>query len=399
MRPSLLVLSAHLPVPDGSQAGMKCSYHLLRVLSRQFQIHIICFATEAELPQYNPDFFSIFESHEILPISNSGRIRGVLTAPELPVAVGARHSLRFKRQLSALLLRHRFDAAILDHTAMWQYVDKLREIPIVCGFAHDVLTQLWERRESASHGIKRWLLGTEARRVRKWEAAAASRVSLVIALSQKDASLLSALSQKDCVVALHPWFSQLPSKSASKNADHPVKNVVFWGALNRAENQDAVRFVLEEILPIVRAQIPNFHFFIAGSKGENYRSTWTSPGVTVTGFVEDVAGFFSTMDIALLPLRLGAGIKIKVLECMSAGLAVVTTPVGIEGIEAAEGSEYLLGRTAQELATCVIRLLKDPATCRAIGARAHDLVTREFDFEADAEKFSADLITRIDSAT
>jgi glycosyltransferase involved in cell wall biosynthesis len=104
------------------------------------------------------------------------------------------------------------------------------------------------------------------------------------------------------------------------------------------------------------------------------------------------------MDIALLPLRLGAGIKIKVLECMSAGLAVITTPVGIEGIAAVDGVEYLLGNTPEELAQHVIRMLNEPEACREIGAKGREFVAREFDFEASAERFGDELISRIESA-
>jgi len=395
MKPSLLLLCAHLPAPDGTQAGMKCSYHLFRILSRHFQLHILCFATDAERPQYRPESFTIFESHELLPISHRHRITGVLTSPELPVAVGARNSEEFRRRISVLLSRHRFDAVILDHTAMWQYADQLSDIPIVCGLAHDVLTQLWARKQSSAHGVSAWLLGIEARRVRKWEAAAVNRMSMVMTFSEKDASLISALSEGASVFPIQPWFYRLASTSASRDEDSSRRNIVFWGALNRAENQDAVRFALEEILPVVRAQFPNAHFFVAGTVDKKLQETWASPGVTVTGFVEDVSALFSTMDVALLPLRLGAGIKIKVLECMSAGLAVVTTPVGIEGIAASEGTEYLLGQTAEEISAGVIRLLKDPAACRAIGASAQEFVARKFDFEVAAERLSVELISRI----
>ena len=112
-----------------------------------------------------------------------------------------------------------------------------------------------------------------------------------------------------------------------------------------------------------------------------------------TGYIENIHAFLSRMQVALLPLRLGAGIKVKTLECMSAGIAVVTTPIGIEGIGGEQGKHYLLGESPEELADHVVRLLNSPAECEGVGAAARELVGREHRFADSMERFCSFMTT------
>jgi glycosyltransferase involved in cell wall biosynthesis len=111
----------------------------------------------------------------------------------------------------------------------------------------------------------------------------------------------------------------------------------------------------------VRERVPDFKFYVAGSRSEEVASiTDGVPNVTRTGFVDDIGGFLSEMQVALLPIRQGAGVKVKTLECMAAGVAVVTTAVGAEGIPATHGVHFLIGETQEDLAKLTIQLLLRP---------------------------------------
>ena len=92
------------------------------------------------------------------------------------------------------------------------------------------------------------------------------------------------------------------------------------------------------------------------------------------------------------PLRQGAGIKIKTLECMAAGVAVVTTPVGAEGIAATHGVHFLIGETAQELTSYAARLLRWPEEARQMGERARDWFASEYDFDGPMAAFEHFLV-------
>jgi glycosyltransferase involved in cell wall biosynthesis len=122
--------------------------------------------------------------------------------------------------------------------------------------------------------------------------------------------------------------------------------------------------------------------------------------IRITGFVDDVQSLMARMSIALLPLRQGAGIKVKTLECLSAGLPVVTTPVGEEGVGGTHGVHYLVAESAEELATHTIRLLQDGAEAIRMGQRAQEFMHQRQNFAgrmADVGRFIEERVQKAQS--
>jgi glycosyltransferase involved in cell wall biosynthesis len=385
----VLVLSGHLPSPRARQAGQKTSYYICEFLARKHEVHLLSFITEDEAQSFRPEDMEIFRSCDFVPVTNWTRLYGVLTAPRSPLSVAARFARDFRRKLKRLLKNDSYDVAILDHTAMWQYMDLLDSVPLVGGSAHDVLSQLWSRKAaSARHSVWRWLSKREHERVQKWERAALRKLDFVSPHSEKDSRLLCALQPAVVQCPIQPWHTPAPTANSTGPTREPL-SVVFWGAMNRSENVDAIRFALSDIIPKIRAQVPESCFFFAGSHSDSLAELKVSRPfkVTATGYVEDIHRFLSRMQVALLPLRLGAGIKVKVLECMAAGVAVVTTPIGIEGVGGEHGKHYMLGESPDELASHVVRLLNSPLECKAIGAMGRELVSAEHQFPAAMERF------------
>jgi polysaccharide biosynthesis protein PslH len=269
---------------------------------------------------------------------------------------------------------------------------------LIVGSAHDVLSQLWDRR--ASHTVATWLgpaLRFEAKRIRRWERTALSRLDYVVPLSTKDGALLAELDPGVQRFVIQPWVSmRTPNKPVTSTAFRLPLSIAFWGALDRKENADAVAIAVREILPCVRKAVPDFQFFVAGSHSEAVAAiTDGVPNVTRTGFVEDIGDFLAGIRVALLPLRQGAGIKIKTLECMAAGVAVVTTPVGAEGIAANPGVHFLIGESPEDLAKNTIRLLRTPEDAQEMGERARAWFVSEYDFERPLQALEAHLVANV----
>jgi glycosyltransferase involved in cell wall biosynthesis len=397
----ILFLSAHLPSPRAHQGGQKTSYHICEFLGRRHEIHLLCFGTENELAVFDHRGMEIFHSWDIIPVDQWTRLRGVLSSPQLPLSVAARTSRKFRSKLRRLTKTHRFDVVILDSTAMWQYAGDVKRVALRGGSAHDVLSQLWDRR--ASQAVTMWsrpALRFEAERVRRWERNVLSQLDFVVPHNAKDGALLGALNPMVQQFVIHPWVSVRSPSVASPN-ETPASNMlrkpysaVFWGALDRNENADAIAFAVRDILPLVRQVVPEFNFFVAGSHSEAVAPiTDGVPNVIRTGFVDDIGGFLAGVQVGLLPIRQGAGIKIKTLECMAAGVAVVTTPVGAEGIAASHGVHFLIGETAQELASYAARLLRRPEEARQMGERARDWFASEYDFDRPLQALESYLVT------
>jgi len=150
----ILFLSAHLPSSRAQQGGQKTSYHICEFLGRRHDIHLLCFGTENELAAFDGQGMEIFHCWDIVKVNQWTRFRAALSSPHLPLSVAVRSSNTFRRKLRHRMQTHRFDVAILDHTAMWRYVNELAGVALCGGSAHDVLSQLWERR--ASHAAGKW---------------------------------------------------------------------------------------------------------------------------------------------------------------------------------------------------------------------------------------------------
>ncbi len=381
----ILFLSGHLPFPQARQAGQKTSYHVCEFLGRRHDVHLLCFGTENQLAVFDRQGMGVFHCWDVVPVSRWTRLRGVLSSPRLPLSVAARSSRTFRTKLRRLTESHRFDVVILDHTAIWQYANHLVGGPLCVGLMHDVLTQLWERRADGARDIlSRIILSMEAKRVQRWEQRALSKLGLVVAQSDKDSGLLGALNPNIQRFVIQGGWVSVPARSSTSDRAtvREPNSIAFWGALDRFENTDAVAFALREIFPRVREAVPSAKFYIAGNSSETVASiTDGVPRVIRTGFINNIGEFLSRMQVALLSLRQGAGIKAKTLECMAAGVAVVTTPIGAEGIAARSGVHLLVGETAQELASHTVRLLSRPEEARQMGERARDWFASEYNFE------------------
>jgi glycosyltransferase involved in cell wall biosynthesis len=295
------------------------------------------------------------------------------------LAIAARHSTQFLGKLRKLVVQTHPDVVIFDHTAMFQYATDLPWPAVTVGNAHDVYTQAWNRKAMrARNPLAHLLLGTESRRMANWEKRICAELDLVLTLNEKDKRLLEELQSAAQVIVVNPRISIPNCDPASVREPG---SMLFCGAMDRPENADGVRWAVRSILPAIRLAVPNAKLYVAGSDGERLAHEFAGQeGVTITGFVPDLGRLMSRMEIALLPLRLGAGIKFKTLECMAAGLPTITTSIGAEGIAGSHGIHYLVAESEEEIASHAIELLKNSEARREMGAQAKTFITTTCDF-------------------
>lgn len=393
----ILVAAGHVPSPSVRHAAAKTSFHLCKYLAGRHELHLLAFATREGLVGFREEDLAIFRSWKMFQVENRDRLRGALAAPGLPLAIAARNSGGFRRELQRLLGEHDFDAVLLDHTAMFQFARSVPKSIIAVGNAHDIVTQNWSRRIAAARNpLTRLLLRIEADRIRSWEQKVFAELDCVLVPSEKDQKLLLEMQPKATPLVIDPWIS---GDGEGTRQELEAGALLYWGAMNRAENIDAARWAAVEILPRIRQAFPYAKLYIAGNHGEVLAREFSERAdIQITGFVEDVQSLMARMSVALLPLRQGAGIKVKTLECMSAGLPVVTTSVGEEGVGGIQGVHYHVAESAEQLAACTIRLLQDPAEARRMGLRAAEFMRQRQNFAARMAEVERFMRERIDAA-
>jgi glycosyltransferase involved in cell wall biosynthesis len=158
-------------------------------------------------------------------------------------------------------------------------------------------------------------------------------------------------------------------------------SIVFTGLLTYRPNLEAARMLAHDILPRIRRARPDTVLTLVGYGGEPELAGLRGPGIVVTGWVPDVRPYVRGAAAVVVPLRIGSGTRLKVLEALSMAKPVVSTPLGCEGIDVRDGDHLLIGESSDEIASLVVRVLSEPATAGQLGRAGRDLVARQYSWK------------------
>jgi glycosyltransferase involved in cell wall biosynthesis len=162
--------------------------------------------------------------------------------------------------------------------------------------------------------------------------------------------------------------------------------IVFTGVMDYAPNEDAALYFGRDIFPLVKAQRPQAQYWIVGSNpSARLKDLARDAGIHVTGRVDDVRPYVRSATVFVSPLRVGSGVKNKILAALAMEKATVATPLSIDGLDLADGREVLLAQDAQSFAKKVLRLLHDDAERQRLGANGLACVRRKYSWRAMGE--------------
>jgi glycosyltransferase involved in cell wall biosynthesis len=164
-------------------------------------------------------------------------------------------------------------------------------------------------------------------------------------------------------------------------AERPLE-LLFTGAMNYAPNADGVAHFCAEILPRIRAVVPDVSLSVVGRDPPPRIQSLARGGVTITGTVPDVRPWMNRAAVFVVPLRVGGGTRLKILEALASGRAVVSTSLGCEGLDVKHGDNILVADTPAAFADAVVRCLRDPGLRRELGARGRALVEQRYRWDA-----------------
>lgn len=372
---NILYLVHRAPYPPDKGDRIR-SYHLLRYLRTLGNVWLATLADGPMAPESIAELKRQTTRQAIVPLGPARWLHGgtnLLRGRSLSEGIFA--SRRLRRVLRNWCHEVRFDAAVCFCSSVFASLprDLLTEAAIVCDFV-DVDSEKFRQYAEQTSSLKGHLYWLEAARLRQLERSIGAESDLCLLTTEPEADLYRAIQPEANILAIpngvrSDYFAVQP-----RNPQTPP-NCVFVGELNYPPNEDAVLWFAKEIWPRIAARQPNSRFRIVG-RGPTpaIEALRTIPGVEVVGAVPDVRPFVADATVSVAPLRLARGVQNKVLEAMSMGRAVVSSPDAAAGLSVTPGHQLLVASTADEWEERVTSLLSDPQRADAMGAAGRQYV-------------------------
>jgi len=287
-------------------------------------------------------------------------------------------------------VRGRFDVAILFQAHVGRYAAPLLDagIPVVyC--AENVESELVRRLAPlALTRISGARFRLDAWKFRSFEASLVRKASLVTTVSERDAAQLRRLVPNARIEVL-PSGADVRGVAFVDHSENRRDVVIFLGTLGYLPNRDAVIWLVDRILPLVRSRRPEVTARLVGSSPPAVFEALRTDGVELVGLVPDVQPELASADLFVAPLRAGAGTRLKLLEAFAAGIPVVATSMAAEGIDAVDGKHLAIADDERAFANAIIELLTNPAERSRISLAARRLVEARYDWSAIGGRFES----------
>jgi glycosyltransferase involved in cell wall biosynthesis len=296
----------------------------------------------------------------------------------------------------ALIGSGQIDVCVSDFLFAAHNVPMGGPVPTVL-FEHNVEYLIWKRLcDLETVPWKKALLALEWRKLRAREAAACDAANLTIAVSDDDRQRLATLAPKAAITWI-PTGVDTDYFHPDTDRERPA-HMVFSGSMDWHPNEDAVRYFLADIFPLIRAEVPDASFTVVGRNPTNdVRELAAAAGAGVTGTLDDIRPAIHDAAICVVPLRAGSGTRLKIFEALAMGKAVVSTTVGAEGLDIEPGRHYVAADGARAFADAVIALVKNPERRRRIAAAGRDLVESRYSWAQVAVPFEQHLQATVDA--
>jgi polysaccharide biosynthesis protein PslH len=321
--------------------------------------------------------------------STANLLRGL--AGPLPVTVLNYTSQRIKKDIARLLENGRFDSVQLEGVHLVEYVALIRKLSpqtrIVADW-HNIESEImWRYSETAGNPLRKLMALRTAPLIERAENRLLRTSDAHTVVSGRDREKLSSR-YPGANITLVPNGVDVAYYSSVTQVEKP-REILFVGSMDYHANVEAVTWFVSKVWPILKASIPDLAFRIVGRDPSAEVLALAAPDVLVTGTVDDIRPFYARAAATVVPLRVGGGTRLKILESMAAGVPVVSTRLGAEGIDVSDGSDIVLADSPAELADGLQRVVTDRVLSERLKREGHALVVRLYDWCIAGEQLYA----------
>lgn len=377
-RKRILVLCPYLPVPP-AHGGAVRMLNLIKNLALSNDVDVLSFIDSDEERADAP-----------LLAPHCRRLRLVLRRPHRrydPWRDRSWHieefaSTEMQAALHEMLCEEDYHILQIEYTQMAQYLPRTRRCLSALDEV-DLTFRSFYRRKLAGPAPRRRQDWVDYLKIVRFEVESCRRFDRVLAMSADDAACLAGYmpDRRDAIAEI---ANGVDTAYYTPPASWPGgSELLFVGSHRHTPNQDGMRWFLRDVFPLVQRLAPAAHLTIVGDgPWADMPGVAGNPAVRATGFVDDIRPYLASSAVSVVPILAGAGTRIKILDSLAAGLPVVSTTVGCEGIAARPNEDVLIADTPDDLAAAIVRVLGDASLAEKLRANGRRLVEQRYDWRA-----------------
>jgi glycosyltransferase involved in cell wall biosynthesis len=286
----------------------------------------------------------------------------------------------FAETLQEMLETATYDVIQLESVYMIPYLSLIRKKSqaLVVLRTHNVENEIWGRVAQNSSGLKKWYLRLQTARLRRYEEMAIRQCDLLVAISHRDLRTFYTLGLKKPAMVL-PIGLDL-ARYSPQSLPSPAHSIAFLGSMDWIPNLEGLNWFIQTIwMPHFSNHTPGLHFHIAGRNAPERWKHQTTPGVVFHGEVDSASAFLLQHPVVVVPLLSGGGMRAKILEAVALGRLVITTTVGLEGIELMDGTHCLVADTPAAFAQAIHWCLQNPSAMQKMADAGRSELRQRYD--------------------
>jgi sugar transferase (PEP-CTERM/EpsH1 system associated) len=382
----LLILMPSFPSPTWG-AGTR-NYHILKALAAHHTVSLLCLTDWLDAEFIDAELYDLSLLNDCMhtvkfvvrQTTSKKRLQQLWYIARLrSYSIAINDSKQMQEALDTLLQEEHYDAVLFESVLVAGY--RLPEGTRYIIDQHNIEYELlWRTFQSESSWLRKWYNWQESHLLRRAEIEICKKASLVLTTSERDCRSLKSM-LPDNIIEVVPNGVDVELFQNSLSDEIPYQ-IIFTGVMNYYPNIDAVLSFARDCWPLIKAEIPQATWKIVGGVPvREVRKLAELPDVTVTGTVPDVRPYLAASAVAIAPVQVGSGTRLKILEAFAMRKAVVSTSIGCEGLSVVPGKHLLIADRPVEFAQAVVKLLTNPEMRTTLGNAGRALVEEKYSWE------------------
>ena len=379
---NILFLAPRMPLPADTGGKIR-TLNILKQLALESTVHLVCFSFEANDKDYLSDLQKLGIKVTFVPMLETTMFQRIywLFFHGMPISLIKYHTTAMEQALKSLLKNEKFDAIHVDHLHMAHYLNCFKRIPCMLD-EHNVEYKILQRCAAVEKSLpKKIAYQDQSKKMNHFESEAAQKFSCVFTCSIDDRILLNKITNG--LVPIYVVPNGVDTDYFQPDTNEVMEDaLVFTGSMDWLPNDDGITYFCKEILPLIWERNEKIKLYVVGkSPSQSVKELAAKDNrVIVTGRVDDVRPYIAKSKVFVVPLRVGGGTRLKILEAMAMGKAIVSTSIGAEGITYTQDENILLADSPEEFANKTVNVIADSPKIQTLGEKGRELVLESYDW-------------------